>query len=33
VAAIWRKACRLTMFVCAVLYFLAALSNHFRWIR
>ena len=32
VAAVWRKACTAVMLVCAVLYFLAAMSNHFRWL-
>lgn len=33
VAAIWRKVCAAIMLVCAVIYFLAALSNHFGWLR
>ena len=32
VAAIWRRACTVIMLVCAVLYVLAAMSNHFRWL-
>ena len=32
VAAIWRRACGAVMLVCAMLYFLAAMSNHFRWL-
>ena len=32
VAAIWRRACRAVMLVCAVIYFLAAMCNHFRWL-
>ena len=32
VAAIWRPACRAVMLLCAVLYTLAAMSNHFGWL-
>lgn len=32
VSAIWRRACRAVMLVCAVIYFLAAMCNHFRWL-
>ena len=32
VSAIWRRACGAVMLVCAVIYFLAAMCNHFRWL-
>lgn len=32
VAAIWRRACAAIMLVCAVIYLLAAMCNHFRWL-
>jgi len=32
VAAIWRRACAPVLWLCAVLYALAAMSNHFGWI-
>jgi len=31
-AAIWRRTCRAVMLICTVLYILAALSNHYRWL-
>ena len=32
VSAIWRRTCTAVMLVCAVIYLLAAMCNHFRWL-
>jgi hypothetical protein len=32
VAAVWRKSCPWVLWICAILYLLAAASNHFGWL-